>query len=197
LRSELGISLETKLVGLVARFDPQKDHRSFLTALARLGRDPLGVHAVLVGDNMTSNNDELARLIDQAGVRAMVHLLDRRDDVARITAALDVSVCSSAFGEGFPNATAEAMASGVPCVVTDVGDAATLVGDTGRVVPPRRSDRLAEAIGEMLSMEPQHRSLMGAAARARVQRNYALPQIVEQYEQLYESLAQDDRVRQP
>ena len=102
--------------------------------------------------------------------------------------ALDIACSSSAWGEGFSNAIGEAMACGVPCVVTDVGDSAAIVAQTGIVVAPRDAAALAAAIGELVATGPKRRQAMGGAARQRIEEHYALPAIVAQYESLYDSL---------
>ena len=99
--------------------------------------------------------------------------------------AADIACSSSAWGEGFSNAIGEAMASGLPCVVTDVGDSAIIVGDTGRVVPPRDPDALAAALSSLLSTD---RVALGSAARRRIENNYSLGAVVSQYENFYRSL---------
>jgi glycosyltransferase involved in cell wall biosynthesis len=101
---------------------------------------------------------------------------------------MDVLVSSSAYGEGFPNVIGEAMSCAVPCVVTDVGDSALIAGDTGRVVPPRDPRALSGAIHEILSMSPEKRKRLGAAARQRIEENYSLPAVVARYQDLYEEV---------
>lgn len=103
-------------------------------------------------------------------------------------AALDVHVLSS-VSEGFPNVVAEAMACGVPGVVTDVGDAALIVGDTGRVVPPRDAAALAEGIAALIGAGAEQRCALGSAARERIETAYGLEAMVKRYEELYEELA--------
>jgi glycosyltransferase involved in cell wall biosynthesis len=139
--------------------------------------------------DVTWDTPELVRLIEESGLRAQVRLLGRRDDMPRLTAAFDVATLSAAFGEGFPNTVGEAMSCGVPCVVTDVGDAARLVGNTGVVVPPRNPTRLAAALRKMLEIGHEGRQRLGMSARQRIIDNYSLPAIVSQYESLFYELA--------
>jgi glycosyltransferase involved in cell wall biosynthesis len=188
VRQELGLSEATPLIGLVARFHPQKDHRNFMQAAARLHARLPNVHFLLCGSGVTLENPELAQWVEEAGIRANVHLLGGRQDVPRLSAALDIA-SSSSSGEGFPNVLGEAMACGVPCVVTDVGDSAQIVGETGRVVPPHDSQALADAWHDLLTAGAEYRCELGLAARHRVQECFSMPQITRQYEQLYKEIA--------
>jgi glycosyltransferase involved in cell wall biosynthesis len=194
LRKELGLPLSTRLIGMVARYDPMKDHATFLRASAELLRNgaPDGradVHFVLVGRGVTWENPELRALADGLGLRAHLHLLGERDDVECLLPGLDLVSLSSLFGEGWPNVVGEAMACGVPCVVTDVGDAHAIVGETGRVVPPADPEALARAWAELLACPEEQRRALGAAARERIAACFSLEQVVDQYEALWEELA--------
>ncbi|MCH9052861.1 MAG: glycosyltransferase [Proteobacteria bacterium] len=185
VRRELGIGLEAPLIGLVARFDPQKDHRSFIRAAARLLESGAGAHFLLCGEGIDADNRELGGWIEAAGIGANCHLLGLRDDMAAITAALDIAVSSSAFGEGFSNAVAEAMACGVPCVVTDVGDSGLMVEDTGRVVAPKDAEALGDAMAGLLAIGAERRAELGRAARRRVEENYSLADIAARHLAFY------------
>lgn len=185
VRVELGVASDTALVGLFARFDPQKDHRTFVEAAGAVVRSRDALHFVLCGDGVADGNRTLTGWIDDAGLRGRVHLLGRRADVPRLTAALDVACSSSAYGEGFPNVVGEAMAAGVPCVVTDVGDSAAIVGDTGAVVPRRDPRALALALGAILDADPDRRRSLGVAARRRVEHRWSLATVVDRYQRLY------------
>ncbi len=185
VRRELGIKPDAPLIGLVARFDPQKDHRSFITAAAGLVDSGASAHFLLCGEGADADNRELGEWIRAAGIGANCHLLGLRDDMARINAALDIAVSSSAFGEGFSNAVAEAMACGVPCVVTDVGDSGLMVEDTGRVVAPKDSDALAGALAGLLEIGAEGRAKLGRAARRRIEENYSLPDIAARHLAFY------------
>ena len=194
VRRELGLAPETLLIGLVARFDPMKDHVTFLRAAGQLAQiEPL-VHFVLAGDGVTPDNQFLSDQIAQADLTRRVHLLGRRLDVPRLTAALDIA-SSSSYSEGFPNVVGEAMACGVPCVVTDVGDSAKIVGNTGIVIPAKDPQRLAEGWRKMIEMGAEGRQELGRAAREWIERNYSLDRVVQQYENLYLSLVERQRSR--
>jgi glycosyltransferase involved in cell wall biosynthesis len=190
LRRELGLPAEALLAGCVARLDPNKDHATLLDALARLGTGPAArLHLVLVGSGVDASPGIRAR-IAAAGLGARCHLLGERADVARLAAAFDLLVSSSRH-EGFPNSIGEAMSCGTPCVVTDAGDSATLVGDTGFVVPVGAADELAAALARMVQLSGPQRRDLGLAARRRVAERYELSAMVRRYENLYEELAAD------
>lgn len=183
VRSELGIENGTFLVGLVGRWHPQKDHATLLKALSGLTGSTKPWQLVLVGTGMDAGNAELAGLIEQAGFAERVQLLGRRNDIPAVMSALDLHVLSSSDGEAFPNVVAEAMACGTPCVVTDVGDAAYIVGDSGWVVSPRQPAALAAAIGEALALADDSEAWMakGLAARSRVLENFRIDAMLERY----------------
>lgn len=189
VRAELGVSADTPLVGVVARFDPQKDHRTFCHALHVARARVPTLRAVLAGTDCTPANAGLGAWLREAGVSDAVHLLGRRADVAGVINALDV-VASSSNGEGFSNAIGEAMACAVPAVVTDVGDSAAVVGDAGTVVPARDPEALGRAIADMISLPPNARAEIGQRGRARVAQEFALPLVVARYETLYSAVVQ-------
>jgi glycosyltransferase involved in cell wall biosynthesis len=187
VRTELGLPHEAPIVGLIARCDPQKDHRNFIDAAAAIGRRRPDVTFMLCGRDVTPMNPRLTEWINNAGLASSIRLLGQRHDLPRLNAALDVACSASAFGEGFSNSVGEAMASGVPCVVTDVSDSARLVGDTGLVVPPRDPGALATACLTLLENGERRRRL-GAAARDRIRESFAIDRIVGQYEALYAAI---------
>jgi glycosyltransferase involved in cell wall biosynthesis len=189
VRRELGLADETRLVGMVARFHPQKDYQNFVRAAGIIRAQRDDTHFLLCGASLDWENAELVRWIDEAGVRDRCHLLGRRTDVGRMQASFDIGCLSSRGGEALPLTVGEAMACGVPCVVTDVGDAALLVGDTGRVVPPRDPAALAAAIDALLTLDADARGRLGAAARRRIGERYSLPVIAGRYAALHEQLA--------
>jgi glycosyltransferase involved in cell wall biosynthesis len=116
--------------------------------------------------------------------------LGRRNDVARLFAAADFVVSSSCFGEGFSNVLAEGMACGLPAVATDVGDARSIVADSGMIVPARDPRALAQAIGTLVAEPVAFRAQRGIRARAHIVDNFTMRKATERFMQLYLSLEQ-------
>ncbi len=185
VRSTLGLATDTLLIGLFCRYHPMKDHANFLRAAALLSKNYPNVHFLLAGTDVTPANQELQRLIGNLGLSQQVHLLGERSDIPYLMSALDIATLASAYGEAFPLVIGEAMACGVPCVVTDVGDSKWIVGDTGKVIPPKNSQALADAWQELITIGTIARTALGKAARARIQQNFALDTVVAQYQALY------------
>lgn len=194
VREGLGLATETLLVGLIARYDPQKNHSGFFQAAARVAIRLPSVHFVLVGKGVDENNSVLQEIIRKYGLQSRVHLLGLRDDIPRLMAALDV-LASSSSGEAFPNVLGEAMACKVPCVVTDVGDSADIVGDTGRVVAAGDMNELARELVAMLELPAAEKVALGEKARHRVAANYEIGRVAGQYQAFYEQLMQEKKER--
>ncbi len=183
-REELGVSMSTPLIGLIARDDPQKNHFGFVDAAKIVNRLVPQAHFVLEGKGIDSTNQQLNKYIELAGLVSRFHLLGRRDDIPRVMSALDV-LASSSHGEAFPNVLGEAMACGVPCVVTDVGDCREIVGSCGFVVPPGDMTGVAQCLVKVLEMSAQDRSCVGGNARVRVQERYEISNIARSYQDFY------------
>ncbi|MDR3517600.1 MAG: glycosyltransferase [Azospirillaceae bacterium] len=190
LRATLGLPFDCVLIGLPARFDPMKDHATFLAAAGELAQEVPNVRFLLVGRGAEPGIPALDALIALYGLAGRVVMLGERHDMDRILPALDIVALSSAFGEGFPNVLGEAMACGVPCATTDVGDAARIVGRLGRVVPPRSPSALAAAWRSILQLGPDGRRQLGETARRHIEESYALPAIVRRYENFYVDLVE-------
>jgi glycosyltransferase involved in cell wall biosynthesis len=187
VRKELKIPAASVLITMVARFHPHKDHANFLRAAAILAREVPDVHFALCGADITWNNNALASHVYGTPAEGRVHFLGRREDVSRLLASTDIATSSSQT-EAFPLAIGEAMASGAPCVVTDVGDSAQLVEDTGVVVPARNPTALAAGWRKLYEKGSSGRRQMGDAARRRIERRFSLTAITRQYQDLYASL---------
>ena len=186
VRQELRIDESTPLIGLMARFHPQKDHRTFIKAAARLLAERADARFVLAGRAANGENPELRAWLAEAGIASRVHLLGTRHDMPRLVAACDLITSAAAVGEAFPLVLGEAMACGVPCVTTDVGDSATLVGQTGRVVAPRDSAGLAAAWTAFLGMPVDERRRVGQLARHRIALHYPLSSCATAYRDVYD-----------
>ena len=187
IRAELGIGDTSVAIGMVGRFHVQKGHEFLIRAAAGLARRGLDVVFVLAGRGVDQTNQTLGSWIEAAGIGERTRLLGHREDPMGLYPALDILALPSR-GEGFPNVLGEAMACGVPAVVTDVGDSSYIVGDTGLVVPPYDSDRLEEALFCMASLNSDERRALGRAARERVVENFDIDAVVTRYARLYETL---------
>ena len=181
LRAEWGVPEDVILIGLVGRLDPMKDHPNFLQAAARISQEHAEVRFVCVGAGPRAYQEELEALGGRLGLDHRVIWAGARSDMPAVQNALDIAASSSAFGEGFSNVVGEAMACGIPCVVTDVGDSAWIVGDTGIVVPPREPAALAAAWQQCLAGD---RAAAGRKARSRIVENFSVRHLVEKTEQL-------------
>jgi glycosyltransferase involved in cell wall biosynthesis len=188
LRQQLGLPAQAVVIGQIGRYHPMKDHRTFLVGAARLLRQHPSTRFVLAGREVTQDNPELFSWVRELGLTEAVLLLGERSDVPQLNAALDIAT-SSSWTESFPNVLGEAMACEVPCVATDVGDSAWIVGGTGRVVPARDPAALAAAWGELIQMGAEARNRLGKAARERVIANFSLDSVVRRYEEVYAGLA--------
>ena len=188
IRAELSLSDEIPLVGLIGRLHQHKDHRTFVRAARVVAEQFPNAHFVGAGEEQTYSAADLWSWVDEAGLRDRFHWLGVRHDVPAIDASLDVLVCSSTT-EGFPNVVGEAMACGIPCVASDVGECAEVVGDTGRIVPKQDPQRLGKAIVELLQMPRGQREALGQLARCRVVERYDINHIVGQYQELWRGLA--------
>jgi glycosyltransferase involved in cell wall biosynthesis len=186
-RATLGIDPDASVVGLFARFDPMKDHATFLSAAELIAKARPDVLFLLAGRG--TDGAAFNRLVgDRGALRTRLILLGERLDIPALMTATDIAVCSS-LTEGFPNTIGEAMASGVPCVSTTVGDAAPLIGDTGGLVPKAEATALAHKLEEFLEMAPQARAVLGVAARRRIEEKFSLQAVVARYAGLFRELA--------
>jgi glycosyltransferase involved in cell wall biosynthesis len=183
IREELGIPLTASVVGIVARFHPDKDPGNFIRAATHLVKQNPDVYFLMCGEGFSDQNTDLTRLIP-AGLKPRMILTGTRLDIACIINALDLFTLSSAR-EAFPLTIGEAMASEIPCVATDVGDIKKMIGETGLVVPRQNADALAMAWKKMLNLAPDERAELGKLARKRIFENYRLEDVVDKYVNLY------------
>lgn len=186
------VSDEALVIGASARLDPMKDHATALRALTKLAsRFPRAI-LVCCGGGSETYLRSMRTLADELGISDRVIWVGEEPRMEIAYGGFDV-LCSSSFGEGFSNSIAEAMACGVPCVVTDVGDSAEIVGDTGMVVPPRDSDALANALATLLVLTPDERAALGAKARARIVDKFGVATMVARTSDAYRTLISASR----
>jgi len=192
VRRELAVAESATLIGLIARHHPAKDHVNFFRAATALVSSGLDAHFLLAGRGIEKTNPNITAQVSDSGLKGRVHLLGERSDIPRLTAALDLAtLCSVA--EAFPNSIGEAMACGIPCVATDVGDCRWIIGDTGRVIRPGDSAALLTAWQELLKLSRCEHDSLGEAARNRVCRDFSIGTIARQYESLYLEMLGEDR----
>ncbi len=188
VRNELGIASMAMVVGMAARFDPQKDYGTFfLAANELLNRFP-DLHFVLCGDGVSWENSDIVSMVDSTR-KSQFHLLGRRNDMPRIYTSWDIAVLSSKYGEAFPLAIGEAMACEIPCVGTDVGDTSVLIGKTGFTVPPEAPILLADAVAKLISLPFAERSNLGKLAREHILSNYEISLITKKYQEVWKEVA--------
>jgi glycosyltransferase involved in cell wall biosynthesis len=192
IRGELGIQNSDPVIGSVARFHPDKDHKTLFAAVKHVAVINPGLKCVLVGTG-TEPEGPLAKLAEQSGIADRMIFLGARTDLPSIMNALDLHVTSSVT-EGFPNVIAEAMACGTLCVTTDVGDARLVIGDHGWIVPIKSPILLGDAIARALSLRETPRwASLREAARAYCKSQFDIGKMVDAYREVWSRSAQQGR----
>ncbi len=171
IREQWQIKENEFVVGLVGRLDPKKDHATFLRAAAKLKKE--NTRFVCVG--VSEPTVELKQLADSLQLQDSLQWVSPQAAMSDVYNALDVMCLSSSFGEGFPNVVGEAMACGVPCVVTNSGDAAFVIGEAGEVVNAGDYEMMAAAINKSLN---QNRQTISIRLRQRVIENFSLHELI-------------------
>jgi glycosyltransferase involved in cell wall biosynthesis len=188
LRRQCGFAEDELVIGSIGRFNADKDPRNFVCAAGLLAVAHPRARFLMVGKGLDRGNAELAGWIEQTGCADRFVLLGERRDVPACLAAMDV-FCLHSRTEAFPLVVGEAMAMGLPCAVTDVGDAALLVADTGVVVPKEDIAALADGLARLCEMGDAQRRRLGREAQARIRDEFAIERTCERYEALYARLS--------
>lgn len=183
---KLGLPSDAMVIGHVARFHYVKNQAGFVEAARLAHQIEPSLHFVMCGEQVDWTNQALAELVEATGIRHAFRLLGPRDDVPKLLNAMDTLCCSS-LDEAFPNVLLEAMACGVPCVTTDVGDARCIVGESGLVVPPRDAPALAQAMVKMARLQASQRDSLGQKARERAATLFDISVAARAYASLYTS----------
>lgn len=191
LRAALGLPPEAEVIGHIARYHPMKNHAGLLQAASIALRRRPELRFVLIGPGVEPANDALNGAIESLGLSGRVHLLGERRDIPALVPGFDLLTLASTHGEAFPNVLGEAMACGVVCVATDVGDSAAIIGPTGRVVRPGDVQALADAWCSILSLSAVERNRLSREARERVETLYGMDGILAQYVGLWKSATQE------
>jgi glycosyltransferase involved in cell wall biosynthesis len=168
---------------MVGRYHPVKRHDIFLLSALQLLEQESSVRFVLVGRDVEWSNPAIAGIVPEEK-RNYFFVLGERNDVHTIIPAFDIAV-STSDSESFPNVVGEAMACGVPCIVTDAGDSPMVVGDTGIAIPRDDINALTEALKKLIKLPREERYKLGVSARERILKGYSLSTMVSQYEKLF------------
>jgi len=171
VRDKWGIDEETITIGLIGRLDPMKDHATFLRAVKIFNQEGCSVRFVCIGGGKGPCKSEIHSLCRTLGLNGSIIWAGEMEDMPSVYNAIDI-VTSSSISEGFPNVIGEAMACGVPCVVTDVGDSAIIVGETGVIVNPEDPQALADGWRSMLKRLNDKSYSIKEMARVRIVSHY-------------------------
>ncbi|MDP1832128.1 MAG: glycosyltransferase [Geothrix sp.] len=182
-RDVWGVPSGAPLIGIVGRLNPVKDHSTFLRAAARLARQWPTARFICVGDGPVAYRASLMDRATSLGIGDRVQFPGNCDGMPAAYNALSILVLSST-DEGFPNVLGEAMACGIPCVTTRVGDAQVLVGPSGIVVEPGDDRAIAEALSTLMQESPQERAFRTEALRRRVCSLFSVGALARNTEQL-------------
>lgn len=183
-RQQLGFTDDEIVVGVVGRFDPLKDFHNFIVAASQLVASKDKVKLLMVGRNLEWSNPALRGWIEAVGLEKNFQLLGEQADVPYFLSAMDI-FCLSSANEAFPNVVVEAMAMGLPCVVTRAGDAADILGDEAFVVQVKDSVSLADALLRMCDLSPVDRRMLGERNAKKVRAEYGIDNIRQKYEEVY------------
>jgi glycosyltransferase involved in cell wall biosynthesis len=184
VRRELGYRSDDVVVGVAGRYDELKDYDNFLAAAGRAAKLNDKLKFLMIGRGLDAENDRLITLVRANGLKDRTVLLGESDAVAKLMRGMDI-FCLSSRSEGFPNVVVEAMATALPCIVTDVGDAALIVSDCGAVVPPRDASNLANAIVQLSTLSRDDLIELGRQARISSQGRFSLSKTVKNYSTIY------------
>ncbi len=187
LRAACGFASGDVVLGTLGRFNLDKDHANFVAAAARLAGLHPRLRFLMVGKDLDSGNTELMGWIAAAGLVGRFVLLGERADVAACLSAMDI-FCLSSRTEAFPNVVGEAMAMGLPCVATDVGDVGILMGDTGVIVPRSDPEALAVGVAGLVARGPAYCTQMGNRARERIHAVFTMDGVRRRFESIYENV---------
>lgn len=189
IRKELNIADDTNLLGMVARYDPNKNHHGLLRALKLVKTRNNNFQTILVGRDLNGNNESIKTLIKELELEDHVVLLDQRSDIPSIMNALDIHILSSISGEGFPNVLAEAMACGTLCIATNTGDSKVIIDDYGWIVEPNDDRSLSDAILNALKLKENSTvwSKKQRLAKEHIISNFSLSLMIDKYNNVWES----------
>lgn len=184
IRTELDLPQELNVIGIVARFHPDKDIHTFVKAAGLAIRERPDLRFVMVGQGLDHGNATLKKWIVEHRLVGMVKLLGVRKDIPALLNSLDILTLTSA-SESCPNVIGEAMACSTPCVASDVGDVSFIVGEAGRTVSSKQPQDVVNAWFEILDLGKNERKALSKMARKRILDNFPIEKMIGSYAELY------------
>ena len=185
-RKKLKLSESDVVLGMVGRWDPQKNHYGFLKSVSLITNNKF-IKIILIGSGITKANKTLVRIIEENNLSTMVKLLNARNDIHRILSCFDIYI-SFSTGESFSNALGEAMSCKLPCVISNVGDSKFLLGNGGIVCNSFDPKLFSKSISSMINLSKKQKKQIGKIGRSRIIKNFSLPKICNQYFYLYRNI---------
>ena len=174
---------EPCVIGFAGRYHTAKGYPYLFATLAKLKDQPIIFK--IAGSGASLENPEVKALFEQYQLdKNKVHLLDQVSDMPAFYQSVDAFLMTS-ITEGFPNVLVEAMASGLPCISTDVGDAKYIVDQLGAIVPPRDPEALANAILDYVHSSQAEKLQLKQASRARVEQHFSIESVSQQYLEMW------------
>jgi glycosyltransferase involved in cell wall biosynthesis len=190
-RADLGFSPEDFVIGTVGRFDPIKNLPMLVKALQKSLKNLPSIRGIFVGDGPVY--EDIKALVEQLGLSGSVRMTGHREDARNLISCLDLFVLSS-FSEGTSMALLEAMSTGVPVVVTDVGGNPEIVikDQTGWMVPSESVEELTAAIIDAFNNSSKKEMFVNAGKR-RFEVNFTFEMMIKNYRKIYNEMLEDQK----
>jgi len=186
-RKTFNIAKDELIIGTVGRFNPAKDYENFVKACGIVAKNNPQTRFLMIGKNLDDENGQLKSWIQSSTYPHNFVLLGEQRNIANYLSTMDI-FCLSSRIEGFPNVIGEAMAVGIPCVVTDAGDSAYIVGDSGVVVEKENSEQLGSALISLINKSDSYKTNLKNKAKERIQSEFTIKNVVLLYQKLYKSI---------
>ncbi|EKE22317.1 MAG: hypothetical protein ACD_6C00865G0003 [uncultured bacterium] len=171
------------IIGFAGRYHTAKGYPYLFETMSLLKDQPIIFK--IAGSGASLENKEVKKLFDQYHLNEeKVKLLNQVSDMPAFYRSIDIFLMTS-ITEGFPNVLVEAMASGLPCISTDVGDAKYIVQELGTIVPPRNAHALADAILNYIAKSDSEKTTLKQFTRQRIEQNFSIEKVSEQYMKLW------------
>ena len=188
-KKKTNVSKTDVVVGVLGRFHPQKNHNLAIKSCSLAIKNGQDIKLYLAGSGMTTDEPLLKNLIGKYSMENFTRLFGALKDVRIFFNEIDVLLLPSRFGEGFPNVLAEAMASGIPCIATSIGDSKKIIGQTGWIVSTQKPKEIVSAFEEIIEMKKNNSWLeMKTAARHQIDQNFSISKMITSYSKCWKDI---------